>query len=54
MHKVTIIPHGRALGVTEQLPGSDHYNYGRVYLLARILGPRPEESTTEVRHGTST
>jgi cell division protease FtsH len=24
VHKVTIIPHGRALGVTEQLPGEDH------------------------------
>jgi cell division protease FtsH len=46
VHKVTIIPHGRALGVTEQLPGDDHYNYSRDYLLARLavmLGGRTAE-----------
>ena len=46
VHKVTIIPHGRALGVTEQLPGEDHYNYSRSYLLARLdvmLGGRVAE-----------
>jgi cell division protease FtsH len=37
VHKVSIIPRGRALGVTEQLPGDDHYNYSREYLLARLL-----------------
>jgi cell division protease FtsH len=37
VHKVTIIPHGRALGVTEQLPSDDRYNYSRDYLLARVL-----------------
>lgn len=36
VHKVTIIPHGMALGVTEQVPGEDKYNYGRGYLLARL------------------
>jgi cell division protease FtsH len=36
VHKVTIIPRGRALGVTEQLPGDDQYNYTRDYLLARL------------------
>lgn len=36
VHKVTIIPHGRALGVTEQLPGEDQMNYSREYLLTRI------------------
>ena len=36
VHKVTIIPHGMALGVTEQVPGEDKYNYGRSYLLARL------------------
>jgi cell division protease FtsH len=46
VHKVTIIPHGRALGVTEQLPGDDHYNYSKEYLMARIsvmLGGRAAE-----------
>lgn len=46
VHKVTIIPRGRALGVTEQLPGDDHYNYSREYLIARLsvmLGGRVAE-----------
>ena len=46
VHKVTIIPHGRALGVTEQLPGEDQVNYSREYLFSRIavmLGGRTAE-----------
>jgi len=46
VHKVTIIPHGRALGVTEQMPGDDHYNYSREYLSARLavmMGGRTAE-----------
>ncbi len=44
--KVTIIPRGRALGVTEQLPGKDQYNLSKRYLLARLavmLGGRSAE-----------
>ena len=36
VHKVTIIPRGRALGVTMQLPVQDRYAYDRGYLLDRI------------------
>jgi len=36
VHKVTIIPRGQALGVTEQVPGDDHYNVSRGYLKARL------------------
>jgi cell division protease FtsH len=36
VHKVTIIPRGRALGVTMQLPTEDRYSHDREYLLARI------------------
>ncbi len=46
VNKVTIIPRGRALGVTEQLPGEDQYNYSLEYLLARLavmLGGRASE-----------
>jgi cell division protease FtsH len=46
VHKVTIVPHGRALGVTEQLPGDDHFNYSVTYLMARLavmLGGRTAE-----------
>jgi cell division protease FtsH len=46
VYKVTIIPHGQALGVTEQMPGEDRYNYDHRYLLARLdvmLGGRTAE-----------
>jgi cell division protease FtsH len=46
VYKVTIVPHGRALGITQQLPGEDRYNYSRSYLLARLavmLGGRTAE-----------
>jgi cell division protease FtsH len=36
VHKVTIIPRGRALGVTVQLPEQDRYAYDRTYLMSRI------------------
>ena len=36
VHKVTIIPRGRALGVTMQLPEEDRYSHNRQFLLARI------------------
>lgn len=46
VRKVTIIPRGQTLGVTEQLPADDKYNYSRTYLLARLavlLGGRSAE-----------
>src|SRR5215475_237532 len=36
LHKVTIIPRGRALGVTQQLPVEDKYSYSKRYLEARL------------------
>ena len=36
IHKVTIIPRGRALGVTQQLPTEDKHNYSKEYLLNDI------------------
>ncbi len=36
VHKVTIIPRGRALGVTIFLPEGDRYNYTREYLESKI------------------
>ncbi len=38
VRKVTIIPHGGALGVTIQRPIDDRFNYGEDYLRARIVG----------------
>jgi cell division protease FtsH len=36
VHKVTIIPRGRALGVTMQLPEEDRYAYDKQYMLTRV------------------
>jgi len=36
VHKVTIIPRGRALGVTMSLPEKDRYSYDREYMLNKI------------------
>jgi len=36
VHKVTIIPRGMALGVTQQLPEGDRHNYSQDYLLGQI------------------
>jgi len=36
VHKVTIIPRGMALGVTQQLPVDDRHNYYKEYLDTRI------------------
>jgi cell division protease FtsH len=37
IHKVTIIPHGMALGVTQQLPEDDRYHYTQSYLEKRLV-----------------
>ncbi|MCM2359637.1 MAG: ATP-dependent zinc metalloprotease FtsH [Geobacteraceae bacterium] len=46
VHKVTILPRGMALGVTQQLPEDDRYHYPKTYLLNRLcvaLGGRAAE-----------
>jgi cell division protease FtsH len=46
VHKVTIIPRGRALGVTQYLPEEDRFNYNRSQILAKldsIMGGRSAE-----------
>ena len=46
VHRVTIVPHGQALGVTEQRPEEDRRNYPRDYLMGRLgvtLGGRAAE-----------
>ncbi|CAN5517025.1 ATP-dependent zinc metalloprotease FtsH [soil metagenome] len=37
LHKVTIIPRGRALGITASLPEEDRHSYSRDYLFARLV-----------------
>jgi cell division protease FtsH len=46
LHKVTIIPRGRALGLTQQLPTEDKHSYSKRYLdalLAVMMGGRIAE-----------
>jgi len=46
IHKVSIIPRGRALGVTQQLPIDDRYTYSKEYLekaLNVLMGGRAAE-----------
>jgi cell division protease FtsH len=48
LHKVTIVPRGRALGLTQQLPERDRYSHSERYLHDRIavmLGGRIAEET---------
>ena len=49
LHKVTIIPRGMALGLTQQLPIDEKHNYSRDYLMDQIailLGGRIAEEMT--------
>lgn len=46
LHKVTIVPRGRALGVTQQLPAEDRYTLTKQYAINRIailMGGRAAE-----------
>ena len=38
LHKVTVIPRGRALGATMQLPEKDRYTQGRTRLMGMLIG----------------
>ncbi len=56
VHKVTIIPRGRALGVTQYLPEDDRHSYSRRYILSRIAsayGGRIAEEMTGGEDGVS-
>ncbi len=51
VHKVTIIPRGQALGLTQQLPVADQHNYSSEHLydrLAVLLGGRVAEEITNM------
>jgi cell division protease FtsH len=55
LHKVTIIPRGRAMGVTMQLPEADRHTYTKEYLetqVAVLMGGRVAEELF-MRHMTS-
>ena len=50
LHKVTIIPRGRALGVTMQLPTEDKHSYSKSFIenqIAILMGGRIAEELTQ-------
>jgi cell division protease FtsH len=51
VRKVSIIPRGRALGVTFQSPESDRYGYGADYLRGRIVGALGGRAAEEIVYG---
>jgi cell division protease FtsH len=54
VRKVTIVPRGRALGVTVQSPVDDRFNYPEDYLRARIIGALGGRAAEELVYGIAT
>jgi cell division protease FtsH len=51
VRKVSIVPRGRALGVTFQSPESDRYGYGAQYLRGRIIGALGGRAAEDLVYG---
>jgi cell division protease FtsH len=54
VNRVTIVPHGMALGVTYQRPEDDRHSYSEQYLHARIVGAMGGRIAEELVFGTRT
>ncbi|QEC46210.1 ATP-dependent zinc metalloprotease FtsH [Baekduia soli] len=54
VRKVSIVPRGRALGVTFQSPENDRYGYDTAYLLGRITGALGGRAAEEIVYGSVT
>jgi cell division protease FtsH len=54
VNRVTIVPHGMALGVTYQRPEDDRHSYSEQYLHARIVGAMGGRAAEEVVFDTHT
>src|SRR5207253_4011059 len=54
VNRVTIVPHGMALGVTYQRPEDDRHSYSEQYLHARIVGAMGGRAAEEVVFETHT
>ncbi len=54
VRKVTIVPHGRALGVTVQSPQDDRVNLSEEYLRARITGALGGRAAEQLVYGVVT
>ncbi len=51
VRKISIVPRGRALGVTFQAPDADRYGYGADYLRGRITGALGGRAAEELIYG---
>jgi cell division protease FtsH len=51
VRKISIVPRGRALGVTFQSPDADKYSYGSDYLRGKIIGMLGGRAAEEVVYG---
>jgi cell division protease FtsH len=51
VRKISIVPRGRALGVTFQAPDADRYGYGAEYLRGRITGALGGRAAEELVYG---
>jgi len=54
VNRVTIVPHGMALGVTYQRPENDRHSYSEQYLRARMIGAMGGRVAEELIFGTRT
>lgn len=54
VHKVTIVPRGRAMGITKQLPEREKYIYPKEYMLDRLAVMMGGRAAEEVVAGTTT
>lgn len=52
IHKATIIPRGRALGMVQQLPEKDQYSYSRIKMLSRLIIMMGGRVAEELKFGT--
>ncbi len=51
LRKVSVVPRGRSLGVTVQMPDEDRHNYSRTYLLGRLAGMLGGRAAEKVVYG---
>ena len=51
IHKATIIPRGRALGMVQQLPEKDQYSYSKTKMLSRLIIMMGGRVAEEIKFG---
>lgn len=51
IHKATIVPRGRALGMVQQLPEKDQYSYSRAKMLSRLIICMGGRAAEELKFG---